>query len=714
MSSVSASLAKAVDITRLPSLPQMLFRLLDACEDADSSMADIAALIRQDAALSSRVIALSSSPVYAQQHSDRRMSLEQALMRLGLDAMRTLALSAAVYQYMDQSLGARSPHLRRFWHDALLAATLADRLAQLSGYSAPHEAHLGGLISNIGQIALLALDPQGYGAVLDQDDTPENLLRHERAVFGHDHAELGAHMLQQAGRRGPLPDAIRFHHANADELADAHHLVRLVATANGLIVTGAEPSATGLVAADRMLGLIPSLVEEVYAGAVKHTRETCAGLGIDLDATAPPPPVPATEDEQRLARRLAELNVISAVRRQLSASDDLDTLLKAAHLASTLIFGTHELGYFLIERGQTRAVGRAVTVTAPIWAELELQLPAPHSLIGNVLADAQSRHHYPWNRDHPGNSRPSVLDREIAALLDRQGLLAMALKSGTDLIGAIVIGVNPEDEQRIEERRPLLALFAQELAAAIAALRTRTELHDSALESQASEYLLRARSVVHEAKNPLSIVNNYLAILGRHIEDGSGDIPNDLRIISEEITRVSAILRSLTEATDESGPDDRADLNTLIRDVANLLRPTLIKPAQLKLELTLDNAIPTIAAARNSIKQILVNLVKNAAEALEAGQTITIHTEDAIYIGNEPFVAVVVDDDGPGLPPQILDSLFAPVTSTKGKGHSGLGLSITKRLVDELQGRITCRSNAAQGTQFQILIPRRLPDEQSS
>ena len=714
MSSVSASLGKAVDITRLPSLPQMLFRLLDACEDADSTMGDIAALIRQDAALASRVLALSSSPVYARQHSERRMSLEQGLMLLGLDTMRTLALTAAVYQYMDQSLGARSPHLRRFWHDSLLAATLADRLARLSGYSAPHEAHLGGLISNIGQIALLALDPQGYGAVLDQSGDPENLLRHERAVFGHDHAELGSHMLQKSGRRGPLADAVRFHHANADELADAHHLVRLVAAANGLIGGHAEPSATGVVATDRMLGLIPSLVEEVYGAATAQTREACAELGIDLDAPAPAPSAYATADEQRLARRLGELNVISAVRRQLSASDDLDTLLTAAHLASTLIFGTHELGYFLIEREHARAVGHAATVTAPIWAELELQLPAPHSIIGNVLTDAQTRCHYPWNREHPDNGRPSVIDREIAALLDRQGLLAMALKSGVDFIGAIVIGVNPEDEQLLEERRPLLALFAQELAAAIATLRTRTELHEATLEAQASEYLLRARSVVHEAKNPLSIVNNYLAILGRHIEEGSDDVPKDLRIVGEEITRVGAILRSLTEANEESGQDDRADLNTLIRDVANLLRPTLIKPAQLKLELTLDNAIPTIAAGRNSIKQILVNLVKNAAEALEAGQTITIQTEDAIYIGNEPFVAVVVADDGPGIPPQILASLFAPVTSTKGKGHSGLGLSITKRLVDELQGRITCRSNAAQGTQFQILIPRRLPDEHAS
>lgn len=713
MNSVSASLDKAVDVTRLPSLPQVLFRLLDACESADSSMGEIAALIRQDAALASRVIALGSSPVYARQHSDRRMSLEQGLMLLGLDTMRTLALTAAVYQYMDHSLGAHSPLLRRFWHDALLTATLAERLAQLSGYPAPHEAYLGGLISNIGQIALLTLDPQGYGAVLDQSAEPESLLRHERSVFGHDHAELGAHMLQQAGRRGPLADAVRFHHADTDELADAHHLVQLVAGANGLLGSDEGPSTTGVVAADRMLGLIPSLLEEVYAAASEQAREACASLGIEPQATAQAATA-LSDDQLQLARRLGELNVIAAVRRQWSASDDLDTLLTAAHLASTLIFGTHELGYFLLDRGRTHATGHAVTVTAPIWAELELQLPAPHSLIGSVLADARTRCHYPWNREHPDSFKPSVLDRELAALLDRQGLIALALRSGTDFEGAIVIGVNPEDEQRLEERRPLLALFAQELATSIAALRMRIAQHESALEAQASEYHLQARSVVHEAKNPLSIINNYLAILGRHLEEGNTEVSKDLRIIGEEITRVGAILRSLTEAAEESGQDGRTDLNTLIRDVANLLRPTLIKPAELKLELTLDNALPTIAAPRNSIKQILVNLVKNAAEALAAGQTITIQTEDGIYVGKAPFVAVVVADDGPGLPPQVLESLFEPVASTKGKGHSGLGLSITKRLVDELGGRITCHSSPAQGTRFQILIPRQLPDEQAS
>lgn len=712
MTSVSASLGRAVDITRLPSLPQVLFRLLDACEDPDRSMTDIAALIRQDAALSSRVIALGSSPVYARQHGDRHMSLEQGLMLLGLDTMRTLALTAAVYQYMDRSLGAHSPHLHRFWHDALLRATLAERLAQISGFSAPHEAHLGGLISNIGQVALLAVDPQGYGAVLAQGDDTESLLRHERTVFGQDHAELGAHMLQQAGRRGPLTDAVHFHHADPDELADAHPLVRLVATANALL--GADgPSAGGLIAADRTLGLIPSLVEEVYAAAAAHSREACASLGIEPDAPVEPFVAPSG-DQQRLTRRLGELNVASAVRRQLSSSDDLETLLTSAHLAATLLFGTHELGYFLFDREGAKAVGHAVTVTAPIWAELELQLPAPHSLIGAVLADARPRCHYPWNREHPDSAKPSVLDREIAALLDRQGLLAIALKSGADFEGAIIIGVNPEDELRLEERRPLLTLFAQEIAASISALRSRTEQRESEIEAQASEYRLQARSVVHEAKNPLSIINNYLAILGRHIEEGDADVSKDLRIISEEITRVGAILRSLTDAGEQSDEDDRTDLNTLIRDVANLLRPTLIKPAQLKLELTLDSALPTIAARRNSIKQILVNLVKNAAEALAEGQTITIQTEDAIYIGKEPFVGVVVADNGPGIPQRVLEALFEPVATTKGKGHSGLGLSITKRLVDELGGRISCRSNATQGTRFQILVPRRLPDEQTS
>src|SRR5690606_27370125 len=73
----------------------------------------------------------------------------------------------------------------------------------------------------------------------------------------------------------------------------------------------------------------------------------------------------------------------------------------------------------------------------------------------------------------------------------------------------------------------------------------------------------------------------------------------------------------------------------------------------------------------------------------------------------QPFIEIQVNDNGPGLPPEILEHLYEPGHSTKGSGHGGLGLSIVRNLMQGLGGFISCRSSG-QGTQFQLLVPRRL------
>ncbi|AOU97641.1 hypothetical protein BI364_06430 [Acidihalobacter yilgarnensis] len=714
MNRVQTPQINAIDITCLPTLPQILFRLLDACESSERSINEIASLVRQDAALSARVLVLSCSPAYGQHQTDRRLNLEQILMLLGVNTLRTLALTAAVYQFVDQSLSTHSHRHHQFWHDALLTATLASKLAELSGYPSPHEAYLGGLLSGIGQIALLTVDPERYDAVLNRaTDEPDGLTQHETSLFGIDHASLGALMLQRAGRRGILEDAVRFHHASTDDLTEAHHLVRLVAVANRLSADARMPPTAGLVAADRTLGLIPSLLEELHASAAAQTLETTSIMGIDhrtpaVTETAPHPIGAAAE----LARRVGDMNVIAAVRRQFADNDDIRSLLAASNLACQLLFGLGRIGYFLVDHTTGSASGYAAnTASMEGWDELNLSLPSNRSLIGQALSEGQTATHYPWKLGHHVEDRhASVIDLEILGSLGTQGMLILALWTERRITGAVLVGLNAEDEARVSSRRSLLELFARELGHSITTLRQREESLNQALQTQADEYHLQASSIAHEVKNPLSIIKNYLGILSRRVADASPDVSGDLRIIDEEISRVGAIIRSLTEAADPHENGEYTDVNALVRDVISLLKPTLISPSDIQLLVKLDDSIPLIDVARNSVKQILVNLLKNAAEALGTGQTISVTTADYIYIGNKAYVGVEIIDDGPGLPPQVLATLFEPVSSTKGSGHAGLGLSITKKLVDKLHGTITCRSTASQGTHIQILLPRRLPD----
>jgi signal transduction histidine kinase len=106
------------------------------------------------------------------------------------------------------------------------------------------------------------------------------------------------------------------------------------------------------------------------------------------------------------------------------------------------------------------------------------------------------------------------------------------------------------------------------------------------------------------------------------------------------------------------------------------------------------------------LKQILVNLVKNAIEALTEGGHIEIVNRGHVNRDRKLYLELVVSDNGPGLSPEVLANLFSAVRSTKDGAHHGLGLSIVHSLVKKLQGLITCRSGK-NGTTFEILLPAR-------
>ena len=132
---------------------------------------------------------------------------------------------------------------------------------------------------------------------------------------------------------------------------------------------------------------------------------------------------------------------------------------------------------------------------------------------------------------------------------------------------------------------------------------------------------------------------------------------------------------------------------------------SLFAQNQIAVQTQLDPAIPIIVTDRDKLKQVLINLLKNAAEAMQEGGSLLISSRGKILRDGNEYIEISLIDNGPGIPEHVMANLFKPVSSTKGKGHAGLGLSIVKNLVDELKGRIFCQSNEISGTTFQILLP---------
>ncbi len=116
-----------------------------------------------------------------------------------------------------------------------------------------------------------------------------------------------------------------------------------------------------------------------------------------------------------------------------------------------------------------------------------------------------------------------------------------------------------------------------------------------------------------------------------------------------------------------------------------------------------------VEGSADTLKQILVNLVKNAIEAMPGGGQIQIANNGYVNRDGLLYSELCVRDSGPGIAPVILAKLFSPVPTSKGEGHHGLGLSIVHGLVKKNQGLITCRSGKS-GTSFEILLPVRQRD----
>jgi signal transduction histidine kinase len=213
-----------------------------------------------------------------------------------------------------------------------------------------------------------------------------------------------------------------------------------------------------------------------------------------------------------------------------------------------------------------------------------------------------------------------------------------------------------------------------------------------------------AAGLAHEIKNPLAGIQGALEVL----RDDSDDAET-VRIYGEmlaELRRVNAILYRLLESGRPAPLRlARTDLGKLLDETSELLRPSL-RRQRLELVTAAAAGLPALEIDPAKIRQVLVNLIQNAAEAIAAtpgqGGRITVR---ASGFPAEAAVVIAVEDDGPGIPAAQLASVFEPFFTTKFTG-TGLGLAISKSLVEQHGGRIEVTSEPGKGTSFLIILPQ--------
>ncbi len=220
-----------------------------------------------------------------------------------------------------------------------------------------------------------------------------------------------------------------------------------------------------------------------------------------------------------------------------------------------------------------------------------------------------------------------------------------------------------------------------------------------------------ASSLAHELNNPLQAIQSGLGLVMSETEnDGPSRMRADLSTIQQELERIETIFHQMLDfyrpVSFEYIP---LDLNAICEGVRVLMRKRL-QEADVELKMVLAANLPLTCGDSNQIKQVLINLILNAAEALAAGTgTITLQTA---HNGQEACVSVT--DDGPGIAPQHQAHLFEPLFTTKTRGL-GLGLAISQEIVQHHNGYIKAHSTPGQGTTFTVMLPvkEQCHDEQS-
>ncbi|MDU4961000.1 MAG: ATP-binding protein [Sporomusaceae bacterium] len=204
-----------------------------------------------------------------------------------------------------------------------------------------------------------------------------------------------------------------------------------------------------------------------------------------------------------------------------------------------------------------------------------------------------------------------------------------------------------------------------------------------------------AASIGHEIRNPLTTVRGYLQMLQQKGENAA--YQEQFALMIDELDRANCIISDFLSLAKSSVVETKPDnLNRIIRSLEPLLQAEALRVGH---ELCIEGGdLPAIWLNEKEIRQLLLNLVRNAFEAMDAGGRLTISTR--LENGE---ILLAVRDTGKGIPPEILAKLGTPFLTSKEKG-TGLGLTVCYRIAKHHQARIVC-SSSPQGTTVTVKFP---------
>ncbi|MDO8530594.1 MAG: ATP-binding protein [Dehalococcoidia bacterium] len=310
---------------------------------------------------------------------------------------------------------------------------------------------------------------------------------------------------------------------------------------------------------------------------------------------------------------------------------------------------------------------------------------------------------------------------EVLALQEFGAELFVPLKTRESLVGVLVLGPKKSHQPFSQEDVDLLQTVCSQAATRMENARLYSELRRQLDElRQAQAQLVRseklaavgelAANVAHEVNNPLQTIIN-LTFLVEHSLDENDPRKADLRAIQAESLRARHIVKGLLDfARQQKSALADANVNEVAEAVLSLARVRTAS-GNVKVVTEMDRNLPPIRCDAEQIKQVFLNMVNNAMDAMPSGGTLTVRSRS----DKDGMVAVEVTDTGDGIPPEVMPRIFEPFFTTKPVGQgTGLGLAVSYQIVKKHGGVIKVESTVGKGSAFTVCLPLTPPKEESA
>ena len=377
---------------------------------------------------------------------------------------------------------------------------------------------------------------------------------------------------------------------------------------------------------------------------------------------------------------------------------DLQSLLSGAVTRLTEATGSEQAAAWAVRPGGE------LFVAAAVFSDASPITPKPESVAALEPI---------WQRDAPTDLGEPGLPAALVELVEGHGFSAAAPLLGSDgqRLAMLLLG-GPEDPPGRVRPRCLAALDATirrlRTPATAAAAYSRLAVLDEKvcrLDRLASLGDLLSE-VVHEVRNPLVSVKTFLQLLPDHMQDES--FQTDFRqVVMDELARMERLLDTVMAHARPRGPSlptSGSGSDCYIEDVLSSIARLLEQRAsehQVHLETALEVGLPAAAMDRDSFRQVILNLTLNALEATPRDGRVILRARRTGGNG----VELSVEDGGPGVPEELRPRLFEPFFTTRSDRSGGLGLAISKRLVDEAGGSIEIGDAPSGGARFRVVLP---------